>query len=58
MEAHLARKEDAPVTIEDVRRELPENIPGLDTGFLMRMLTSGLWTVAKEDFSGEPEHYH
>ncbi len=34
MSAHLTRKEDAPVTIEDVRRELPDDTPGLDPGYV------------------------
>ncbi len=58
MPALLARNEDVRVTMDDERREFPYNAPGLGFGYRMRKLTLGLWTAAKEDLPGEPEHHH
>lgn len=58
MLALLARNEDVRVTMDDELRERLGNAPGLGSGYRMRILTLGLWTAAKEDLPGEPEHHH
>ncbi len=54
----LVRNADILVTMDDERREFLNSALGLGSGYRMRMLTMVLWTAAKEDLPGEPEHHH
>ncbi len=58
MPALLARNGDIQDTMDDERREFLNSALGLGSGYRMRMLTMVLWTAAKEDLPGEPEHHH